>query len=98
MKSNKTDDCEHYQLRAAVLRIRQLEEALRWHGVLIPAWDKHSAYMWECASGHLSAHTENEIRDMIVYPKCGLMFVGGVCMRPLVKRVRELPLAEGDDK
>lgn len=49
-------------------------------------------YMWLCAAGHESAHSELAIRSLTVQPRCPLRYPDGhMCWEPLVRRVCALP-------
>lgn len=44
-------------------------------------------YVWRCARGHESAHSETEIRLLVVHPRCPIVDDGDLCWAPLTMRV-----------
>jgi hypothetical protein len=49
-------------------------------------------FWWICEDKHESVHAEDEILDLVIYPRCGLVINGQVCMKRLNRRIRR---AEG---
>jgi hypothetical protein len=48
---------------------------------------------WECAAGHVSAHSPEEFTDSIVKPRCPIKlkefsYYGIICLQPLKKIVK----------
>lgn len=57
------------------------------------------AYIWKCRDGHESAHTETEIRSLVLEPRCGLTLPNGeVCMAKLERKLRRLSVGEEVDR